>query len=175
MEGLINGILQYSRAGRITAAEQTVDLNHLVKEITEAVSDGYKAEIEIDEKLPTIETEKIALDQVFSNLISNALKYNDKEVAQVKISSKANGQYHHFKIEDNGPGIDEEFREKVFVIFQTLNARDQVESTGVGLAIVKKIIEDKGGELYINDSALGGAAFNFSWPKQYTKKQQNVN
>ncbi|MCB0737718.1 MAG: PAS domain-containing protein, partial [Bacteroidetes bacterium] len=175
MEGLINGILQYSRAGRITATEQTVDLNELVKEITDALSDGYKANIEIDENLPIIETEKVALDQVFSNLISNALKYNNKELAQVKISSKTNGQFHHFRIEDNGPGIAKEFREKVFVIFQTLNARDEVESTGVGLAIVKKIIEDKGGKLYIDDSELGGAAFNFSWPKVYTKKQQNVN
>jgi signal transduction histidine kinase len=116
--------------------------------------------------MPTLITERLPLEQVFANLISNGIKHNHRSDGQIVISVAEQTDFYEFFVADNGPGIAPEFHEKVFVMFQTLKARDTVENTGVGLAIVKKIIEDKGGTISL-DSDLGqGATFRFTWSKQ---------
>ena len=99
------------------------------------------------------------------NIINNAIRYNDKEDIQVDISVEDKINDWQFNISDNGPGIEPKYHDKIFVIFQTLNARDEVESRGVGLAIVKKLIEDEGGKIWVESDAGLGCKFCFTWPK----------
>lgn len=171
MEGLINGILSYSRAGRINSNLKEVNLNELLQGILDTLPVNNNFEIAINSQMPTLLTTELELEQVFANFISNALKYNDAENPYIKVDYRENGSFYHFWVEDNGPGVEEEFQEKVFEIFQTLQARDLVESTGVGLAIVKKIVEEKGGKVWVESKPYAQTRFCFSWPK----KENNEN
>ncbi|MGB0429838.1 MAG: PAS domain-containing sensor histidine kinase, partial [Bacteroidia bacterium] len=166
MEGLINGILEYSRAGRIKSNNQKVNTAQLIVDLCDTLKTHDKIVYEVNEKAPNLFTEKVALEQVFSNLISNAIKYNDKEIAKIKIDFEDQVDFVQFSVKDNGAGISDKYFDKIFVIFQTLQARDQFESTGVGLAIVKKIIEDKGGKIWVESEPKSGATFYFTWPKE---------
>ncbi len=103
--------------------------------------------------------------QVFSNLISNALKYHDKSKGEISIYSKDKGEYYEFFVEDDGPGIAKAYHEKIFVIFQTLQERDSFESTGVGLAIVKKILDDRKQQIRVISETDKGSVFAFTWSK----------
>lgn len=165
MEGLINGILEYSRAGRMKAQLNEIDLNDFLAEIVSNLAPSEKFKVRIQENLPTILAEKIAIDQVFSNFISNAIKYNTNENPTIDVNYTDEGDNYKFCVADNGPGIDKQFHEKVFQIFQTLQARDTVESTGVGLAIVKKIVEEKGGNAWVESEEGKGAKFFFTLTK----------
>jgi light-regulated signal transduction histidine kinase (bacteriophytochrome) len=117
-------------------------------------------------KMPIIFTERMKLQQVVSNLVSNAVKHNDKSDPIVNISCEDQGEDYLFCFEDNGPGIDPQFHEKIFVIFQTLQARDSFESTGVGLAIVKKIVDEAGGKIWVDSEPGKNTKFFVKWPKQ---------
>jgi PAS domain S-box-containing protein len=165
MESLINGILQYSRAGRVKSENVPIDVNAFVKDIIQNLSPPENFKITVDEHLPVIQSEKIAIDQVFSNFISNAIKYNSNPDPIINVFYEDLGTMHKFGVADNGPGIAPEFFEKIFVIFQTLQARDVIESTGVGLAIVKKIVEEKGGQVWLESEINKGTTFYFTLPK----------
>lgn len=166
MESLINGILEYSRVNRRRSPEEVIELKTLIKEITEFITTNNSAlEIQIDDDMPLVCADKIKLQQVFSNLISNAIKYNDKDKPWIRISCSEEEAQWKFSVEDNGPGIEPQYHERVFVIFQTLQPRDVVESTGVGLAIVKKIIEEQNGKIWIESAKGKGAKFVFTIPK----------
>ena len=174
MESLINGILEYSRADRVKSPNVMVDVKALINEIFELIVQDSNVTIELPENLPVINTERMKLQQVFLNLISNSIKYNDKEKAVIKIACVEEEESYTFSVEDNGPGIEERYHEKVFIIFQTLQARDTFESTGVGLAIVKKIIDETGGEIWI-ESELGiYTRFLFRWPKKSSASFKSV-
>jgi two-component system, LuxR family, sensor kinase FixL len=103
--------------------------------------------------------------QVFGNLISNAVKYNDKEAGDIEIRCVDAGHNWSISISDNGPGIEEKYFEKIFQIFQTLKSRDEFESTGIGLTIVKKIIEANGGTIIVTSAPGEGTTFTFTIPK----------
>lgn len=167
MEGLIDGILQYSRAGRIRNNNVMVDLKQLVNDITSVTNTRPDIKFVIPDNLPKILTERVALEQILANLISNAAKYNDSENPVVEIGFRDLDTKWQFSVSDNGPGIPENYHEKIFVIFQTLQARDKIESTGVGLAIVKKLVEDKGGNIRVESEAGKGSTFFFTWPKEW--------
>ena len=164
MEGLIDGILQYSIAGRIKYDAISFSLNESLNELITSMTPSDKFKITIQEKLPKMHTEKIAIEQVFSNYISNAIKYNNNPKPTISVTCKTKDGFYEFCVKDNGPGIEKEFFEKVFDIFQTLQSRDSFESTGVGLAIVKKMVEDKGGSVWIESELGKGSKFYFSWP-----------
>ncbi|MCB0819488.1 MAG: PAS domain S-box protein [Bacteroidetes bacterium] len=166
MEALINGILDYSRADRVKAPNAPVDVDALVHEVIELLVQDDKIKISIPDKMPVLKTEKLKLQQVFSNLVSNAIKHNDKPDAEIKITCEEEKEFYKFCVEDNGPGIDERYHEKIFVIFQTLQARDTFESTGVGLAIVKKIVDEIGGSIWIESEVGKFTRFVFRWPKE---------
>ncbi len=163
MEGLIDGILQYSRAGRIKHETESFSLKTTIDELIESLSPPAHFNFIVPDNLPELVTEKIAIEQIFSNYISNAIKYNNNPEPKIEIGYKRNENVYEFYVADNGPGIEKEFFDKVFVIFQTLQARDTFESTGVGLAIVKKIVEDKGGKVWIESEMGKGTKFYFSW------------
>ena len=187
MEGLINGILQYSRAGRVNMEKETVDVGEMLNEIIDGL-DVNGTNIEIDSDMPVLETARIPLMQVFSNIISNAIKYNDKDNGHIHISVRSedccssNFEFrteqisneelnnidctcYEFSFADNGPGIADEYHERIFKIFQTLQSRDEVESTGVGLALVKKITEELGGCVKLESKEGQGTVFRIILPQ----------
>lgn len=163
MEALINGLLDYARISMETPMEQ-VDVNALVREITDSiVPRSFELEIE---NLPQLYTERLRLEQVFANLISNAVKYIRGQQGLIRISCREFDHYYEFAVADNGIGIDPEFHSKIFEIFQTLREKDEKESTGVGLAIVKKIIDEQHQSIRVESQIGSGATFTFTWKKQ---------
>jgi PAS domain S-box-containing protein len=168
MEALIDGILAYSRAGRVTSRREKVDTGALVREVIDFIAAPDDVAIEVPDRLPVLETELLPLQQVLMNLIGNAVKYSSAERpdARVVIESQPAGDGAiEFVVRDNGPGIAPEFHEKVWGIFQTLASRDKVEGTGVGLAVVKKIVEARGGRVSMQSTPGQGATFRFTWPE----------
>jgi signal transduction histidine kinase len=165
MEGLIQGILDYSRVGRMDTEIETVDTGTLVREIAEMLSPPPTIEVKAAGEMPIFQTKRVRLQQVLSNLISNAIKYQDKEQGEVVVRAQLRGDWYEFSVQDDGRGISPQFHDKVFLIFQTLQPRDVVESTGVGLALVKKIVEGEGGEVSLESEVGVGSTFRFTWPR----------
>ncbi len=165
MEALINGLLEYSRVGRIQTPISVVNVENLIKDVVESLVPPATFTIEIEPGMPTFKTKRLPLQQVFTNLISNAITHHHRPDGHVKISVKELKDYYEFTVADDGPGIAPEFHEKIFVIFQTLEARDRKESTGIGLAIVKKIIENETGAIALQSQLGAGSIFRFTWPK----------
>ncbi|HLU07218.1 MAG TPA: PAS domain S-box protein [Woeseiaceae bacterium] len=166
MEALIDGILAYSRAGRVTAVPEKVDTGALVREVIDLVAPPEGVTIVVPDDLPTLETELLPLQQVFMNLIVNAVKYSGatRADATVHIGWRDTGEAIEFFVRDNGPGIAPEFHERVWGIFQVLTARDKNDGTGVGLAVVKKVVEGRGGRVLLESTPGEGATFHFTWP-----------
>ncbi len=165
MEALIDGILQYSRAGRVKAKPEVVDTGALVREVIELTAPPKSVRIEVPEDMPEVKTEKIPLQQVFMNLLGNAVKHAGSAAPEVRISWKEAGPFYEFSVTDNGQGIAPQYHERIFGIFQTLEARDKVEGTGIGLSVVQKIVDAKGGRVWVESEAGKGAKFSFLWPK----------
>jgi PAS domain S-box-containing protein len=165
MEGLIDGILQYSRVGRATAIEQ-IDSRELVEEVVDLLAPPEGVTIEIEPNLPTLTTERLPLQQVFQNLIGNAIKHGGPAV-RVQVSHRDLGYAHEFAVTDDGPGIAPQYHERIFGIFQTLASRDKVEGSGLGLALIKKIVEHRRGRVRLVSDEGQGATFFFTWPKEY--------
>ncbi|MBD2042775.1 PAS domain S-box protein [Microcoleus sp. FACHB-672] len=166
MEALIEALLQYSRVGRIKSALETVSVADLLEDVLDSLAPPASFTVEVEPEMPALETERLLLEQVFANLIGNAIKHNHRQAGHVKISVKDLGDFYEFAVADDGPGIAPEYHEKVFVIFQTLEARDKVENTGIGLSLVKKTVENQGGTVKLASQAGQGATFSFTWPKQ---------
>jgi len=166
LESLINGILEYSKIGREQILSERVDIYTLLSEVVEMLCPPENIQVQISDKMPVLDAPKIMLLQVFSNLIGNAIKYNNKAQGEIKVYYSEKDDCYEFVVEDNGPGIPSEFFEKIFVIFQTLQSRDKFESTGIGLTIVKRIIEDRGGKIWIESTLEIGSKFIFHWPKR---------
>ncbi|PBQ33685.1 histidine kinase [Sphingobacteriaceae bacterium] len=164
LEKMINGLLEYAKIGKIKWQKERVDLNKLLIEIVDLIV-PETFEVIIQDRLPTLVTEKLQIEQVFSNLISNAVKYNTKEKRTIIISAKNLGYFYSFSVTDNGSGIGKEYFEKIFIIFQTLQERDAFESTGVGLAIAKRTVEEHKGLMSVESEEGVGSVFTFTWPK----------
>lgn len=164
-ENLIRGILSYSRVGKEIVEKEEVDVRELVKEILENTPVKNGTTIHIQPGIPTLLTERVPLMQVFSNLINNAIKYQTQTVGRLKIYYTEEIDHYTFFVEDDGPGIAPIYHEKIFQIFQTLNETDSFENTGVGLAIVKKILDDRKQEIKLISEPGKGAIFAFTWSK----------
>lgn len=165
LEGLIEGILSYSRAGRVRGQQERVDTGALVDEVLELLAPPEHVKIEMERPLPQVSAERVPLQQVFMNLIGNALKYAKGKHTRVRVAAEDLGHAHRFLVTDNGPGIAPEFHARIWGLFQTLEARDKVEGSGVGLSVVKKIVETRGGQVSVESSEGAGATFAFTWPK----------
>lgn len=166
MEALIDALLQYSRVGRVESATETVAVEALLREAIDSLDLGEKFAIEIQPGMPVIRTQPIPLQQVFSNLIGNAIKHHQSDSGRVEISVADREKCYEFAVSDDGPGIAPEYHQKVFAVFQTLEARDKVENTGIGLSIVKKIVESQGGTIRLESAEGQGTTFRFTWPKE---------
>ena len=166
MDALIDGLLQYSRAGRMRNRIETVDVRQIATEIVELLDPPATARIQIPTRAPVFETERLPLQQVLQNLVSNALKHSGRPDTYVNIAVREDGEFYEFTVSDNGCGIPRQFQNRVWEIFQTLQPRDQVEGAGIGLALVKKNVETRGGRAWLESAEAKGTIVHFLWPKR---------
>lgn len=165
MHDMIDGILKYSKATSGMSEREKIDLGALIKEILDELYIPSGFSIQISPNLPTILSHRTKLKQVFSNLISNAITYHDQKKGIIKIMAKEKKEEFEFVVEDDGPGIDPACHERIFQIFNTLEPESKKKSSGVGLAIVKKIVKDLMGTIELDSEVGKGASFRFTHPK----------
>jgi PAS domain S-box-containing protein len=167
MDALIDGLLRYSRAGRAELATETVDVGELLSETIDSLAPPAGFRIKIATPMPILDTKRLLLSQVFANLISNAIKHHNRVDGQIEITAADLGDRDRFSVIDDGPGIPVgESQKQIFEIFQTLNSpADSTENTGIGLALVKKIVEGEGGKIWLDSECTQGCRFCFTWLK----------
>ncbi|MGH9311914.1 MAG: sensor histidine kinase [Vicinamibacterales bacterium] len=170
MESLIDGILQFSRAGRLPGRPDTVNVGRLVGEVIDLLAPPPSTTLVIKPGMPTMVTDRLGLQRVFMNLIGNAIKYARGDGARIEIGVHDTGMFYDFFVADNGPGIPAEYHQKIWVIFQALAPRDEVEGTGIGLSIVKKTVEARGGRVRLESAPGEGSTFSFLWPKHLPRE-----
>jgi len=163
MDHLINGILKYASVDKIEQTKQDINLDSIVTDIIDIIHIPDHITVSKISNLPTIRGDKFRLQQLFQNLISNAVKYNDKEKGWVNVSCIDQNEFWQFAIEDNGTGISKKYYDKIFQVFQTLDSSK--ESTGVGLSIVKKIVELYEGKIWVESQENIGTTFYFTLKK----------
>lgn len=169
MNEFIDGILKYATLGHVAVQKEKVNINNIVKEATGQVGvPEENIEITVENKLPVVIGQRTYLAQIFQNLLDNAVKYMNKPKGQIKIGCVEQDDFWQFSVADNGPGIEEKYFDKIFQIFQTLNRRDKVETTGIGLSLVRKIVELYGGKVWVESKVGEGSVFFFTLPKQET-------
>lgn len=164
MEALINGLLEYSRVGRRERQITEVAVDQILHSVIDSLDPPAGFAVQMPPELPTLHTHSTALSQVFANLINNAIKHHDRDQGTVEIRYRPLGDMAEFAIVDDGPGIAAQYHDKIFTIFQTLKARDDFESTGVGLSVVKKIVESENGRVWLESAVGEGSTFYFTWP-----------
>ena len=166
MQVLINDLLAFSRVGRMTREQVVIDLNDLVRQVVDSYSDRVEetgATLDIAE-LPSVRGEASLLSAVFQNLISNALKFRGDEAPVITIGVEQDGEMWKFTVQDNGIGIEPEYADRIFVIFQRLHPKDAYPGTGIGLAMCRKIVEFHGGTIWLRTDVDSGTCFEFTLP-----------
>lgn len=165
MYEMIEGLLQYSRVGRVEELSCDVDINLLVKNVAQYIAIPDSISLEITNQLPTVYKEETLMFQIFQNLLDNAVKYMDKDNGVITVSSKDLDDKWELCVADNGVGIAPKYQEKIFQIFQTLKPKDETDSTGIGLSLLKKITHNWGGSIWIESKENEGCQFYFTIPK----------
>jgi PAS domain S-box-containing protein len=166
MAAMIDGLLNYARVGRTDSTIELVAIGKLLLEVIDSAAPPPTFTITIAPNLPTLYTKRLLLSQVFANLIGNGIKHHDRIDGSVHVSAEDRGDFYEFAVADDGPGIDLEYQENIFTIFQTGNPQKRQDSTGIGLAIVKKIVETEAGAIRLESQIGKGTTFYFTWPKQ---------
>ncbi len=162
MDTLISGILEYSTIGKTKITSYPVDVNVLLKDIISLIQVPAHISIEIED-LPIVQGDKYRLQQLFQNLLSNALAYNDKKEGKIQVGVKDLGAFWEFFVKDNGKGISDHYFKKIFKVFEKLENNDT--STGIGLSIVKKIVEMYQGQIWLESEETKGTTFYFTLKK----------
>jgi PAS domain S-box-containing protein len=165
MSDMISEILEYSRVGRSEAKAEWVALAELVPSVVEELAPPERVRVEIAPGLPVIQGGAMRLRQVFQNLIGNAIKYADKPQVAIEVRWVDAGEWWRFCVADNGPGIEAIYCERIFEMFETLAPKDKTDATGVGLALVRRIVERAGGRVWVESRVGEGSSFFFTWPK----------
>jgi PAS domain S-box-containing protein len=167
LAGLIEGVLAYSRADRTEGVREAVDVGDLLRETIALLAPPAHVTVQVAVPLPALQTTRVALQQVFLNLLGNAIKHGSRPGAPllVRVEASAQGEFWEFAVADDGPGIAAAYHERVWQVFQTLAPRDRVESTGIGLSVVRKIVEHRGGRAWVESTPGQGATFRFTWPR----------
>lgn len=175
MDRLLDDLLEYSRAGRQQDSryQQTMPGGELMREVLMLVEKPEGFTISIAPGFDGIQLPNMPLKQIFTNLVSNAIKHNDRATGTVWVNVEDAGENYLFSVADDGPGIAPEYHDQVFKMFQTLKSRDEVEGSGIGLSIVKKHLERAGGTISVRSAPGEGCAFRFTWPKQQELQQKS--
>ncbi len=166
MDKLLEDLLQYSRVGRRDGASEHVDVAEEVAEIVELIDRPPEFQIQVEPALPTVFAPRAAIRSVFQNLIENAIKHHHQRNGCVTLSACVNDRLAEFSVSDDGPGIAPQFHQKVFQMFQMLQRRDEVEGSGMGLTLVKKIVESYGGSIQLESGEGRGATFRFTLQRE---------
>ena len=164
MEQLISDVLEYSSVGASNLISERVDLNEVLRDIETLLHCPEHIVLQINRGLPSVRGDKVKIQQLFQNLMSNAIRYCDKDQGLVIVNYTENTNFYTFSVKDNGIGIAEEYHDKIFKMFQSLN--NHKESTGIGLSIVKKIVDLYGGDIWLESKEEVGTAFYFTLPKE---------
>ena len=168
MSDIIEDLLEYSRVRSSRGGREKTETSYVVAKVVETLKFNIKdknAIVEIKGTLPVISADAVQIEQVFRNLIGNALKFTGKEPPRITISAEEKGAFREFVIKDNGIGIDMQYSGKIFQIFQRLHGRSEYEGTGIGLAICRKIVENHGGRIWVESEGPGkGSTFRFTLP-----------
>ncbi len=168
VEGLgqmLEDLRQYSRAGRAQGDVTSVDVNAVVRDIEGLLAPAAGFEIVTPTPLPTFKTHRTPLQQVLQNLINNAIQHHDRDGGTITVSYLEHSNRYEFTVADDGPGIDAQFHELIFGLFERLRPSDPAEGSGVGLALVKKLVERHGGTVRVESGTQRGTSFSFTWPK----------
>src|SRR5271168_339399 len=171
MENLLDDLLAFSRAGRVEGGHSQIQVADLAKDLFELQSPPPGVALELPDDLPSFTTLATPFSQVLRNLFSNAIKHHDRPDGRIGLScAEAGGDYYAFTVTDDGPGIPVQYQERVFEMFQTLRPRDEVEGSGMGLALVKKIVQNYGGKIAIESDGVRGCGMRFTWPHNIEKR-----
>jgi light-regulated signal transduction histidine kinase (bacteriophytochrome) len=178
MQALINALLSYSRIGTKGKAFEPVNCNDVfntaLKNLQLAIEES-KAVV-THSPLPTVIGDATQLGQLFQNLIGNAIKFRgDDKPPAIHVSTEQNGKEWVFSFRDDGIGIDSQFSERIFIIFQRLHRKEEYPGTGIGLALCKKIVERHGGRIWVESEPAKGATFWFTIPTLDVFKEENSN
>jgi light-regulated signal transduction histidine kinase (bacteriophytochrome) len=169
MQEMINDLLKFSQAGRSPEETVEVDCNQVVErariDLAGAIEENG-ASIVVTGTLPTVRGDWALLVQLFQNLIGNAIKFHGKEPPRIEISAAPDGTGWRFTVADNGIGIDPQYADRVFALFQRLHSRAEYPGTGIGLAVCKKIVEGYGGTLAFESEPGEGTTFYWTMPKE---------
>ncbi len=171
MEMLLDDLLAYSRVGRSDGEVVAVDTQVLVQDVFDLTAAGKAMRLSVAEGMPLLQTKKVPLELIFRNLISNAIKHHDKAQGSIHISARSTASGFEFEVKDDGPGIAPEHQQRVFAMFQTLKPRDEIEGSGIGLALVKKSVESMGGTITLESDGQHGCIFRFTWPTIHLEKE----
>jgi len=164
MQLLLDGLLAYARVGHTHTPVEEVDIAELVRETVAMLAPPAGFEVVCEGEMRTIRTQRTPIQVVLENLISNGLKHHDRASGRITVSMQRTSDMVEFRVTDDGPGIPKHFQERVFLIFQTLASRDVVESSGIGLAIVKRKVQIHGGRIWIeSEPPARGTSFVFTW------------
>jgi signal transduction histidine kinase len=151
---------------------EQVDVDALLHEVVDLLGAPPEYTVEIGPNMPTLTTERVRLQQVFANLLGNAVKHRGRPDGHASVSVSDAGKMFKFTVSDDGPGIAPQYHDRIFVIFQTLAPRDTVEGSGLGLSLVKKIVESQGGRIWVESAEGQGATFHFTWPKYPPRRRR---
>lgn len=173
MERLLNDLLSYSRAGREGSETTTVDVRNLVEETRDTIDWPPGMTLELAPDLPVIETVAISLQRVFHNLLTNAVKYRADDPHVEVRWRPTDSNLVEFSVIDNGIGIAPEYHAQVFEMFKRLHSRDEIEGSGMGLALVKRLVESNGGRIRVDSELGSGATFTFTWPNEASVETRN--
>ncbi|MFV1966630.1 MAG: ATP-binding protein [Pirellulaceae bacterium] len=166
MNDLIEGILRYSRAGRQSPKLELLNTGEIVRNDVELLAPPADVDVRIDGTLPEIVFDRTQFEQVIQNLLSNSFKHLGKSQGEIVVSCCNDGAFWQFSVRDDGVGIPEQHFDRIFELFQTLKPRDELEATGVGLAVVKQIVERHGGEVTVKSTVGEGSEFTFTIPEE---------
>ncbi|HMT27978.1 MAG TPA: ATP-binding protein [Bacteroidia bacterium] len=166
MENLIKAILEYSKSGASKANVEWINLDEMIKDVIETVEFDNRTNFKINSQIPQMKGSRIVISQVLQNLLTNSIKHNDKNIREVEIEIHANDEFFQFMIADNGPGIDAKDHDRIFDLFQTLRNDASFDSTGIGLPVAKKMVEEAGGNMWLESAPGKGSRFYFSIPVQ---------
>jgi signal transduction histidine kinase len=142
-----------------------VDTGELLAEVIDSLSPPDGVIVDVAANMPILYTDRLHLYQVFSNLIGNSIKHGKDGQGHIEVTAHDQGEYYEFTVADDGPGIAPEYHDKIFKMFQTLTVNDYGGNTGIGLALIKKIVQEHGGSITVESEEGSGATFRFRWPR----------
>lgn len=163
MQELIRGLLRYSRAGDDEREVEAVDTGELVRKIVGLLGPPAGFEVVVQEEMPVVRTSRAPLEQVFRNLLANALEHHDRAAGRIEVSADQEGRYWRFQIADDGPGIPGELRDDVFHMFESRGASG---GSGIGMSLVRRAVQSRGGSVWIEPGDGRGTTVGFTWPRE---------